>query len=110
MNRLFTVISTSLAAMPLIAAAQTSSAPGGQASTATSSETTATTATTAAPMPQTHVTRSKRRARSDASTTDRNTEPGVNTDTAVTKGANVANTGQTQPRGSKPDTPTKKAE
>ncbi len=105
MKRLSILITASLAALPLIAAAQTVNAPGGQAATALPPDVSA-----PDPTASTRKSRLARKATAKSPATSRNTEPGVNADTAVTKGPNVANTGQTQPRGTTPDTPTKKAE
>lgn len=104
MNRLTSFVAASLAALPLVAAAQTVNAPGGQAATALPPD-------VSAPDPNASTrSRAARRGSRSPVSTDRNTEPGIAEDTAVRKGPNVGNVGQTQPRASTPDTPTKKAE
>ena len=108
MRTLVTLITGTLAALPLIAAAQTTNDPGGQASTALPPDVTAPSTTST---PKAHTTHMKRPKNSNSAlATDRNTEPGVNIDTATKSGPDIANTGQTQPRGSTPSTPSKKAE
>ncbi len=107
MYKLTALLATSLAALPLIAAAQTVNAPGGQAATALPPDVTAPTNGSTMTKPS---TRSKKTSRSNSNSTGRNTAPGINADTAVSNGPNVANTGQTQPRSNTPDTPTRKAE
>lgn len=106
MQRRFLLIGAGLVALPLLATAQTAVPAAAAAAPPTAASVPNTTVPKHRPRPQ----RGKRIVDRDASTSDRNSEPGIVADTAVRHGPNVANTGRTQPRGSAPDTPTQKAE